>query len=72
MQSAWAPLVVFALLAGCAGLFYGGRAVGRRRGAPPWARGVDRYRMAFAALLGAAVLTLLTLGVLAVVALVHA
>jgi hypothetical protein len=70
MQSAYAPLAVFLLLVTCAGLWYAARAVRRGRSAPRWAEGLDRRRGLVMVLLGGAVLSLVGLGVLAIVSVV--
>lgn len=68
MQSAYAPLLIFVLLMACWGLWYGGRAVRKGRGAPAWASKVDRYRALVVLLLGLAVVALFGFGAFAVLA----
>lgn len=62
------PLVVFLLLATCAGLWYAARALRQTRGAPKWAGALDRYRGLALMLLGLAVLSLVGFGISAIVA----
>lgn len=68
MPSVPPPLVVFLLLTTCAGLWYAARGVRRHQGPPKWAGALDRYRTLVMVLLGAAVLSLVGLGIFAIVA----
>lgn len=72
MTGALGTLGLFALLALCAGLWHVARGVRQSKNAPPWATALDRHRPLVVLLLGAAVISLVGLGVMAVLSLLLA